>query len=220
MIIHSYYLNIIFRKIIVDSISSKPIKNYYLYELTRRVFDSSKEKYAEDFYTFFKDNVDNEIYKNIIKTHYNKITSMNKGVKSPTFENFESFNGQKVSLNDFLDSYVYIDVWATWCIPCIIQVPYLQELEEEYKTKNIKFVSISVDIHENKEKWKRMITTKNFKGIQLLADNDFESKFIKTYNINSIPRFILIDPKGNIVSENAPKPSSPELKKLFDKEQI
>ncbi|MNL70938.1 hypothetical protein D3C87_1960090 [compost metagenome] len=49
-----------------------------------------------------------------------------------------------------------------------------------------------------------------------MADKDFSSDFIKQYNINSIPRFILIDPAGNIVSGNAKRPSDPELRKELD----
>jgi thiol-disulfide isomerase/thioredoxin len=44
-----------------------------------------------------------------------------------------------------LKKYVYIDVWATWCGPCLQEVPFLQKVEEQYQGKNIEFVSISVD---------------------------------------------------------------------------
>ena len=55
-------------------------------------------------------------------------------------------------------------------------------------------------------------------GIQLIADSDFDSDFIKNgYMINAIPQFILLDPEGNIINKNAPRPSSPELIELFSK---
>jgi len=60
-----------------------------------------------------------------------------------------------------------------------------------------------------------MITDKELGGVQLLADNGFRSAFIQDYKINAIPRFLIIDPEGNIVSADAPRPSNPKLVKLF-----
>ena len=56
-----------------------------------------------------------------------------------------------------------------------------------------------------------MVTNKSLGGSQLIADNNFESAFVKDYAIHEIPRFILIDPNGNILSADAPKPSSEQL---------
>lgn len=53
-------------------------------------------------------------------------------------------------------------------------------------------------------------------GIQLLADKNMESQFVKDYFIHAIPRFILLDPEGKIVSADAPRPSEDKLKELFD----
>ncbi|HAT63123.1 MAG TPA: TlpA family protein disulfide reductase, partial [Flavobacteriaceae bacterium] len=47
-------------------------------------------------------------------------------------------------------------------------------------------------------------------------DNDWNSKFVKDYYINGIPRFILIDPNGNIVTPDAPRPSNPKLKEMLN----
>ena len=67
---------------------------------------------------------------------------------------------------------------------------------------------------------KKMIADKELGGIQLLASEGFESDFIQDYKITGIPRFILIDPEGNIVASAAPRPSQPELIKLFDELKI
>lgn len=139
-----------------------------------------------------------------------------KGKASPVFTNYENYKGGKTSLSDFKGKYVYIDVWATWCAPCKAEIPYLKTLEEEYKNKNIAFVSISVDKEDAYETWKTMIKEKEMGGVQLYADNNFESDFITEYTINAIPRFILIDEKGNIVDADAARPSDPKLKELFN----
>lgn len=134
---------------------------------------------------------------------------------SPTFD-YLNYAGGQTKLEDFKGKYVYIDVWATWCGPCRQEIPFLQEIEKKYHDKNIAFISISIDKLKDQEKWKTMIKDKSLGGVQLFADNDWNSKFIKDYKIASIPRFILIDPKGIIIKADAVRPSSPELTKELD----
>lgn len=156
-----------------------------------------------------------------------------KGNPSPTFENYENYAGGTTSLSDLKGSYVYIDVWATWCAPCKAEIPFLKEVEEKYKDKNIKFVSISVDNgrgykadtpeaakEASIEGWRKMVADEALGGIQLLADKDWQSDFMRAYKVNSIPRFILIDPDGNIVTPVAPNPSSESLTTLFNELNI
>ncbi|GAA4243790.1 TlpA disulfide reductase family protein [Winogradskyella damuponensis] len=148
-----------------------------------------------------------------------------KGSPSPTFENYENFAGGDLSLSDLKGKYVYFDIWATWCGPCIKEIPSLKKVEKQFEGKNIAFVSISVDNGRGYKNdaaaayqgWKKMVADEELGGIQLMADNGFASDFIKSYKINSIPRFILVDPNGNIVDADAPRPSSPQLIKLFEK---
>ena len=151
---------------------------------------------------------------------FNVLRNLEKGMKSPVFNNYENFNGERTSLSDLKGKYVYIDVWATWCGPCIREIPSLKLIEKKYEGKNIHFVSISIDEKNrpkyNYDAWRKMIVEKELTGIQLFADNAFNSKFTKAYGIDSIPRFLLIDPEGNIVSGNAPRPSDPKLVELFN----
>ena len=136
-----------------------------------------------------------------------------KGKVAPEFHNFLDYKGGKKSLKDFRGNYVYIDVWATWCKPCIAQIPFLKELEKEYKGKNLNIVSISTDEDRRsggsweaaKSKWSKMVKEKNLGGTQLWAGRDGLS-FSLDYLIKGIPRFILIDPQGKIVDANAPRP--------------
>lgn len=142
-----------------------------------------------------------------------------EGAPSPTFD-YENFQGGKTSLKDLKGKYVYLDIWATWCGPCIMEIPALKNLEAQYNDKNIEFVSISIDQQKDYETWKKMIVEKELGGIQLFADNNWNSEFVKNYKINGIPRFILIDPNGNVVSPDAPRPSDPKLVELFDELKI
>lgn len=156
-----------------------------------------------------------------------------KGAPSPTFEDYENYKGGTTSLEDLKGKYVYFDIWATWCGPCIAEIPSLKTLEKDYHGKNIRFVSLSVDDGRGyraetqeeaaalaKEGWKKMISEKELGGIQLLSPNGWQTNFIQDYQINGIPRFILIDPDGNIVNPDAPRPSSDGIIELFNELNI
>jgi len=156
------------------------------------------------------------------KNNYNSNKKIAKGRPSPKFENYIDIKGGKKSLDSFKGKYVYIDVWATWCGPCIREIPALDKLEKEYHSKNIAFVSISTDESRRsggsweaaEKKWSNFVKDRNMSGIQLWSGKD--TRFQQEYQINGIPRFILIDPQGNIVDANAPRPSDPRLRNVFN----
>jgi thiol-disulfide isomerase/thioredoxin len=154
--------------------------------------------------------------KESITQKYGKLKKLSKGASSSVFTGYVNHAGGTSSLSDFKGKYVYIDIWATWCAPCLAEVPSLKKVEKKYHGKNIEFVSISIDVESKRDTWRKMVTDKELSGVQLIADKDWKSDFVAAYEINAIPRFILIDPKGNIVSQNAPRPSKNELITLFD----
>jgi len=143
-------------------------------------------------------------------------TNLPKGAPSPIFSNYENHAGGTTSLEELKGKYVYVDVWATWCGPCKAEIPHLKKVEADYHDKNIEFVSVSIDEPKNHNKWKSMVTDKELGGVQLYADNNWKSKFVEEYFIKGIPRFILIDPDGNVVSPNAPRPSDPKLRTMLE----
>ena len=148
-----------------------------------------------------------EDFKVDLVSKYETYKELAKGKVSPGFS-FPDVEGKVVNLNDLEGKVVYIDVWATWCGPCLAEIPYLKELEEELHEENLAFVSISVDKEKDKGKWENMIAEKQLKGYQLFSDKDWKSDFVKAYGIQGIPRFILIDKAGKIISPDAPRPSS------------
>jgi thiol-disulfide isomerase/thioredoxin len=152
-----------------------------------------------------------------LSKYYDQVLEANKlnGSASPSFD-YENHKGGKTKLEDFKGRYVYVDVWATWCGPCRAEIPSLKKAEEMYHGKNIEFVSISIDVAKDHEKWKSFVDEKQLGGVQLFADKDWNSDFIKAYGVTGIPRFILIDPSGKIVKADAPRPSSPDLQKTLD----
>ena len=129
---------------------------------------------------------------------------------------YPDVNGKDVSLSDFKGRVVLVDVWATWCGPCRGEIPHLKKLEEEMHGADIVFLGVSVDEAKDKQKWLDFIRKEGMGGIQVHASG--WSKITKDYKIEGIPRFIVFDKNGNIVSIDAPRPSSPELKKMLETE--
>jgi thioredoxin-related protein len=84
----------------------------------------------------------------------------------------------------------------------------------------LEIVSLSIDKLDDKEKWLAMVKDENLQGIQLLANQEWNSDFVRDYNIQGIPRFILIDKEGKIVDADAPRPSDPRLIELLNKLEI
>jgi len=136
-------------------------------------------------------------------------------MKSMDF-NYENFTGGKTSLKDLKGKILYVEIWATWCGPCIKEMPALTQLIKDYKGKNIEFVSISVDSKKAYDKWRAMVPEKNVGGVQLLADKSLKSDFMKFFNVGLIPRSILIDANGKIITAKAPRPSAKNTRKVLD----
>ena len=146
-------------------------------------------------------------------TSLNKmIESLAKGRKAPLFE-ATSVDEKQFSLADLKGKYVLIDVWATWCGPCKFQSPYFEKFALKYKTENILFIALSTDI--NKMKWYIEAKNKSQAMPQLHLNNP--QQFGIDYNLENIPRFILIDPNGNFVNARMPFPSEPSFEIILRK---
>ncbi len=162
----------------------------------------------------FKANVKNEYLNTKLDETISPWLSLRSGLEAPDFV-ADTRDGEQVMLSELKGKRVYIDVWATWCGPCIQEIPALKALEKDLHEENIQFVSVSIDAQEDKEKWSKFIDDKELTGLQLLADGDWNSDVASAYNIKGIPRFLLIGEDGKIISANAPRPSDPKTKETL-----
>ena len=194
------------------------ISNLYPKANSTLVTDSDAQN--EKFFTNMEDNYEG-MRANYLRQQEAQ-ARLAKGKPAPKFNDFEDYTGGTKSLDDFKGNFVYIDIWATWCRPCIAQFPYLKKLEEEFKGKNISFVSVSTDDDRRSggswdkahSKWKNMVKQYELGGTQLWAGKE-QDRFSLDYMANTIPRFILIDPDGNLVNSNEMRPSSPNITEYF-----
>lgn len=202
---------------IIKTIKSQNIKNALVQGLSYEVSAGNID--AEKLYNELILLSTDAKFKENLTLKFNKIKTLAIGKPSPKFD-YENHKGGKTSLESLKGKYVYVDVWATWCGPCRKEIPSLKKVEEQYHGKKIEFVSISIDALKDHEKWNKFVTEKQLGGIQLFADNDWNSQFVKEYAIDGIPRFILIGPNGDIINADAPRPSDPKLIDLFNNLKI
>lgn len=126
---------------------------------------------------------------------------------------YPDVNGKQVSLADFRGKLILVDIWATWCGPCVKEIPSLKQLEQELHGKDVVFLSISVDEPKDKGVWKKFIADKQLGGVQLFAGAKAQIKI--DYKISGIPRFMLFDKEGRIIDVDSPRPSDPKLKEIL-----
>lgn len=149
---------------------------------------------------------------------YNGIKNIMPGMQLPDFF-AEDINGNSFHFKDIVGhgKVAYIDFWATWCSPCCAEIPYMEKLAEAFKdNKNIVFISVSLD--SNRKKWEAKVKADNPSWPQYIISPKGEKEFDAIYNINGIPRFMVIDKKGCFIENNALRPSyegSEEYLKTF-----
>ncbi|KQB99381.1 TlpA disulfide reductase family protein [Pedobacter sp. Hv1] len=119
--------------------------------------------------------------------------------------------GNKVNLSSLKGKVIYVDLWATWCGPCMQEMPAYEKLKQKYASQpDVAFVSLSID--DSEALWKESLTQRKTEGYQWLINR---SK-LQAYNIVTIPRSLLIDKNFKMVDMNAPMPSQPAAIKAID----
>lgn len=192
--------------IVNEVITNPTIKEEVSFQIMKQAFET-KLTDAFDMYEMYMAQVKDPLKKKDIETLYQQWLPLKPGNKAPAFSGTDK-TGKKYSNDDLLGKVIYIDIWATWCGPCLAELPFLESLQEKFKNdKNIVFVSISID--QNKDAWSKMIVDKNMKGLQLYSAGAWNSEIIANYKVSGIPRFLIIDKEGNLVEGNATRPSNP-----------
>jgi thiol-disulfide isomerase/thioredoxin len=105
-----------------------------------------------------------------------------------------------VSIRDFEDKVIYINFWATWCGPCIQNIPALNDMIAEFENDD-RIVFLNICIDSEKEKWPSTISKHKLKGINLLAEGNWNSKLRSYFNIKGIPHYAILR-ENNILEEN------------------
>ncbi|MBA7683218.1 Thiol-disulfide oxidoreductase ResA [subsurface metagenome] len=114
------------------------------------------------------------------------------GKAAPDFT-LQNLEGQSISLNDLKGKPVLINFWATWCGPCVFEMPYLQEIHDEWSGKGL--MVLAINRGESSSKVEQFLQSNNL-SLPVLLDTKLD--VFRRYNIRSIPTTFFIDKDGII----------------------
>ena len=123
------------------------------------------------------------------------------GKIAPPFKQQDT-SGRLVSLEAFKGKYVLLDFWASWCDPCREENPNILSAYQQYKNKNFTVIGISLDMPGNRQKWLDAIKNDQLPWTQLSDLNGWQNQVAALYGVKSIPKNLLLDPKGRIIAKD------------------
>nr|WP_262903835.1 TlpA disulfide reductase family protein [Sphingobacterium bovistauri] len=157
--------------------------------------------FADSLLSDYRNSCKNLDYVSIIEKIYNQNLNFSPGKQAPDFE-LQDVNGKLVSLSSLKGKVVFMDFWATWCVPCLASMPKTLKLIDKFKD-NAEVVFLLINVSDNMENWKNYLKENSLPGINLYANKE-QSKIIRdSFNIPGIPRYILIDKDGKFIDAKA-----------------
>jgi len=205
----------IFNEFIYSPKYSYQIKKYVFRllakELREKVFTDDLEKLLSDYRTITGDS-----------TTYNDLKEQFGMLKPDSLEiSLKDTAGQSTTFNRLLKKYkgkyVYVDFWATWCIPCRISLDDNVKLEKEYHNKNIVFISLA--FYDDEKGW-LLYLSKNpekFGTENYYITNTKSSRIIEGWNIKTVPRYMIFDKEGKVALLDAPRSNTKEIREIFNR---
>lgn len=198
----------------IQKIKNKTIREYFLFNKLNMSIIADMITNKEKYKAYFAKNNTNPVYAKAIENAFAQKELLKAGTNAPAFTVVDK-DDHTLSLKDLEGKFVYIDFWATWCHPCLEQRPFFEKLKEEYKDKNIVFLSISLDNEKNK--WLTFLK-KSKAGInEYHAVKGMDSDIATAYQVKAIPLFVLIGTDGKLINQSAEEPSSKEIRGVLDK---
>lgn len=131
----------------------------------------------------------------------------NKSAKCPKFKVLNTSN-KIVSLQTFKGSYLIIDFWASWCVPCVENIPFIRQAALKFERQNLKVLTVSLD--RSDKAWKAALMKYGLNDIcsNVMLINDFRHPMALQFNVSAIPFNVLVNPNGEIIAKNL---SGPDL---------
>jgi len=109
-------------------------------------------------------------------------------------------NGNEFKLSSLKGKYVLVDFWASWCVPCRAENPFLLKAYGELKNKNFEIVGVSLD--DKKESWLGAVKHDNLPWTQVSDVKGFKTEVAVRFGITAIPQNVLLDPEGKVIAKD------------------
>ncbi|MCK5701089.1 MAG: TlpA family protein disulfide reductase, partial [Cyclobacteriaceae bacterium] len=130
---------------------------------------------------------------NQLYNQYQDIKMIAIGSVAPDFS-LPDPDGNMITLNSLRGKYVFLDFWASWCEPCMLENPNLVVVYDKFKDSDFEILGVSFD--KKKENWTKAIEHDGLEWEHVSDLKYFDSEMIDLYNIVNVPTTILLDPKG------------------------
>ncbi len=154
------------------------------------------QKEGENIKSFIENN-SYEVYNDVLRLVYNEAKGLQVGMDAPNFT-LTDIDGNEVALNALKGKVVYLDFWATWCSPCLMQMKNSKTWKAKFKDQDVVFLYLSLD--KNKTAWENFVKGNDTQGIHLIASGGdvYKSQIAKLYKVKKLPAYFLIDKNGKI----------------------
>ncbi|MET0466784.1 MAG: TlpA disulfide reductase family protein [Chitinophagaceae bacterium] len=107
--------------------------------------------------------------------------------------------------HNYPDKIIYLDVYATWCVPCLQEMEYTSAIKKQVDTGKVIFINICLQSAE--KNWIELVRKKDLQGENYFLDDDASKIFMGMYQIGGFPTYMLIDEQGKLITKTAPRPS-------------
>ncbi|WP_210517460.1 TlpA family protein disulfide reductase [Hymenobacter terricola] len=145
-----------------------------------------------------------------VRRRYRRLLPLQPGRLAPDFTLRDEAD-QPVSLHDFRGKVVYLDFWASWCGPCVAEVPATARLRQQFAGREVVFLAVSID--QQPAAWRKALDRLNLRAPNarhLIDPHTFDAASLRAYEVRGVPTYWLIGRDGRIVQGNAPRPSDSE----------
>jgi len=195
-----------------DSLQLRYYGNELILDLQDRTTDFDHEKLLAYLSGKFPDSE----YVAIIKKLMEQKQSSKAGDEIVIVNDSPSSIKELMQLDGIKGKYAYIDLWATWCMPCTMEFQYNDEIHAILAQYN-NIVPVYISMDTDRKLWESRVKKFNLNGYNIMASKslnaDIGAKVYHAKQVESIPRFLLLNPEGNIVNDNLPRPSKSTLLK-------
>lgn len=193
---------------VLDSSLTRAVQNY---------MDSTRNNYASTYFfeSYLMDNYSFEE----VKSFYNRLTDRVKQ-SAPGIElkkkidemgtvsvggiapNFKAMtpDGKELSLYDLRGHIVLLDFWASWCGPCMAEMPNVKEIYKKYHDKGLEILGVSLD--SKKEPWVNAIEKNELMWHHVSTLNKFDCPIAGQFRVTGIPRMYILDKDGKIIAQD------------------